>query len=767
MSTVTTALAARLKNRTLPNVDAPVIDDNEELRRFAESVKEHLRMYEGDSGAPKERFVTIDELELAGLVTTRVDAGFASIAEVLGEPVPTVPSQSSGRAGGLGGPAQQIIDSGGGEGVNTFVELLDTSVTGITVGQGVVWNGSALVPVDFPSFSLGPATKYDMLYYDGFNWVSSAQLLQWNPDMEYLQLAHDYSINWLDSAGDTYPFLDFTGTPGVTEADYFAANSLPAVIDTATFTSTVPPATQKILFAPGALISGDTYLIMARTGCVSRGTVPSSPPPGGQGNNGNVVAIDYGGAGAVFARSIMFGSPGPPYRGTEFSTFFTVVADDVSALTIQASTYDPPGNYIEVNGAYAYALNLTHLGLGNYFQSAGSGAGGVPGPLFVNSGASLSGFADGTSDYLLLYEVKAESDSRFTIVEVALTGGPWVGDEQIAELTPSHSYDMNDVDFDQIQVMGMMVLEAPSIGTTIQMRARQGIGIGGPSPAPAASILSSKIAAIRLNAFAEHRTAFTLNTTDPPNSGEQRIQTINFVSSQPDSTEWGFFGGLHDSFPGSGFSANPEINADINTGGDQVVAGTQNANAERASGNDNQFLPLHVYPVGTIENVDPVVIDNGDSVEVTLDVDPAPNQAGEVWGSSSLAVFSYKLAAPGSTEEFTVGNESWPTRIYGTEIAIQGPVTAESYDGIDAMDLLSRSADESVSGGWDFSNFLLPPVSTTAELEDISDPVNTDDLKVRGSYRFNTTTGAPVWAAGNADGDVWLDATGATAHTPV
>ena len=57
--------------------------------------------------------------------------------------------------------------------------------------------------------------------------------------------------------------------------------------------------------------------------------------------------------------------------------------------------------------------------------------------------------------------------------------------------------------------------------------------------------------------------------------------------------------------------------------------------------------------------------------------------------------------------------------------------------------------------------------STTTNLADITHAVNTGDQKVAGHCVFNTTTSQPVWSVGAADGSVWVDATGATAHTPV
>ena len=44
-------------------------------------------MYEGDRAAPKERFVTIQELEDSGLIKAQDKGGWAYIAQVLGKDV--------------------------------------------------------------------------------------------------------------------------------------------------------------------------------------------------------------------------------------------------------------------------------------------------------------------------------------------------------------------------------------------------------------------------------------------------------------------------------------------------------------------------------------------------------------------------------------------------------------------------------------------------------------------------------------------------------
>ena len=57
--------------------------------------------------------------------------------------------------------------------------------------------------------------------------------------------------------------------------------------------------------------------------------------------------------------------------------------------------------------------------------------------------------------------------------------------------------------------------------------------------------------------------------------------------------------------------------------------------------------------------------------------------------------------------------------------------------------------------------------ATTANLEDVSNDINTNVNKVEGSMYFNITTNVPVWSVGNADDDVWVNALGSATHTPI
>ena len=75
---------------------------------------------------------------------------------------------------------------------------------------------------------------------------------------------------------------------------------------------------------------------------------------------------------------------------------------------------------------------------------------------------------------------------------------------------------------------------------------------------------------------------------------------------------------------------------------------------------------------------------------------------------------------------------------------------------------LIGDADEIImAGNVNLANF------TSAELNDITDAVNTSGGKVAGSMVFNSTLAHAVTAVGAADGDVWTDGVGATVNTPV
>ena len=122
-----------------------------------------------------------------------------------------------------------------------------------------------------------------------------------------------------------------------------------------------------------------------------------------------------------------------------------------------------------------------------------------------------------------------------------------------------------------------------------------------------------------------------------------------------------------------------------------------------------------------------------------------------------------------TADEIRYLNQSLYTRV---ALHTEGPLIHYAFD------ITSNAVDD----GWDvlaplpvvtFGRWLRTGAaakvytSDTTNLTDITNAINTDVYKEVGFMVFNTTTNKPVWAIGSADGDVWKDATGATAHTPV
>jgi len=109
----------------------------------------------------------------------------------------------------------------------------------------------------------------------------------------------------------------------------------------------------------------------------------------------------------------------------------------------------------------------------------------------------------------------------------------------------------------------------------------------------------------------------------------------------------------------------------------------------------------------------------------------------------------------------------------GTVNADFDAITATSYGAIVEADLLDKGATEAITGAYTFSGDLISSgyfqvrTTTTAALEAVANAINTAAGKVQGAMVYNTTTDIVVWAAGNADADVWVDAQGATEHSPI
>lgn len=119
-----------------------------------------------------------------------------------------------------------------------------------------------------------------------------------------------------------------------------------------------------------------------------------------------------------------------------------------------------------------------------------------------------------------------------------------------------------------------------------------------------------------------------------------------------------------------------------------------------------------------------------------------------------------------SVDEIRALDQTLYTRV---KLHTSGPLVEYLFDASSAAaddgdDVLAPVPAVSL-GRWLKVNSCAPNYSTS-NLTSIGHAVNISNAKQPGFMVWNVTTGKPVWAVGSAAGDVWVDATGSTAHTP-
>jgi len=124
----------------------------------------------------------------------------------------------------------------------------------------------------------------------------------------------------------------------------------------------------------------------------------------------------------------------------------------------------------------------------------------------------------------------------------------------------------------------------------------------------------------------------------------------------------------------------------------------------------------------------------------------APVVAGDNASMGYSVANGLELTGQGSTNDVTIFNDT-----HTPVIEIPTGTLRANFAGTVAL----------VAGHLNLPNY------TDAELDDITDAVNTSADKVAGSMVFNSTQGHAVTAQGAADGSVWNDGVGTTTNTPV
>lgn len=123
-----------------------------------------------------------------------------------------------------------------------------------------------------------------------------------------------------------------------------------------------------------------------------------------------------------------------------------------------------------------------------------------------------------------------------------------------------------------------------------------------------------------------------------------------------------------------------------------------------------------------------------------------------------------------------VANNNFPTIVRGSTIDVDGPLTANSYDGISAANLVDKTATEAISGSWTFSNTVFftnasgPRLNNNTALRSINNAgsvnvslayLSTSDIAIFGDASYATeirgtsvtipTTMFPTRINGNVD----------------
>ena len=151
---------------------------------------------------------------------------------------------------------------------------------------------------------------------------------------------------------------------------------------------------------------------------------------------------------------------------------------------------------------------------------------------------------------------------------------------------------------------------------------------------------------------------------------------------------------------------------------------------------------------------------------VNTDVDISANGTGNVVIGSDLVLGANSLVSvaaadititPDTTGSIVLDGLNWP----------QADGTANYVLETDGAAQLQWVQVATAAQGALADSAMQFVTATTAELTAVGNAINTAAAKVQGYQVYNTTTDAPVWAAGAADADVWNDATGTLAHTPV
>ncbi len=469
-------------------------------------------------------------------------------------------------------------------------------------------------------------------------------------------------INWKDSGGTKFEFLNFTAGTPVSNAVGHIVSKLGAGVTTTSGTY-VSAAGASVAFA--SMDANEDYVVFIRAYVGNSSSTTT---------NQNKVRLAKGGV-EVVGSELVYESPATVLdsHGVTYSWGGIIASGSSGDLQLQHLSGNG-SDTVFVNNVTILMIKVSDLILNtNVFHDTNTGLvelddGDFP-AAWMATGAAVT-IGDGVSDYLVFGSVRVDN---------FLTGGNTV-DTRINDGTVQlKGTGIVLGDFSDELTLGFFQLwQAPAASTTLSVEAQT---TGFPVDKVYASII-----AIRMDAFSDYNSDLLATSPDLGN-GPNTLATVAFTTAA--TGEYGFISGA--TGPNLSVVGPPDfIRNSLNGGGDVTIGGSE--------------TQLGAVNVGSLDQVHiGVSADQSLSISDTIDADFVANDAATpaVYTNNFLLVFEWSIAT--APEVYKVGNAGFATEILGTTVTVQAPLFATSYDGVLAANLTDKTDTEVIETFWTWS----------------------------------------------------------------
>ena len=457
-----------------------------------------------------------------------------------------------------------------------------------------------------------------------------------------LTMGNAVPINWKDAFGTKVQFLNLSASGGAlgAEVGHVIVKSFASQQTTSGTYVNKTGAT----IAHASLTDNEDYLVIAK--CTAFNVTSQSTSVNG-------VRLTYNGSVVSGGEKLWEGVIGiTDQRGMPYSWCGIIASGSAGDLQIQFKSGNG-SDTIDCGFVTILAIKVSDLILNtNIFFDADTATielddGNFPPTNFETLGAGIT-IGDGTSDYLVF-------------------AGVWIGDFESGGNTVTWNlresngdtlklggvYGMSDVT-DEIPMMHAFLYKAQA-ATTLTIEATC---TGFPVDAK-----RSFLAAIRLNAFAEHFVGYDADPDESTWSFPQArdIATIS-ATATVSSSNWGFIAAANDSWGGASPGRPTTLVLDIDGAGDVIVGGdsTWELETNSTSRRETRFM------VSADQT-----INSGETIDADCNIQTNSNPQGDAWKEALIVGFTWELQPSGS---FKVGDPNFLTQIFGTSVDIPEPL---------------------------------------------------------------------------------------------